>query len=181
MSNVLADHVESADAILLVHSDQIDANELRMTERLLRELNPGATLVLAKAGYAPNVLSHLGGHGGAGAGKPALAMEERAGWWQSLVAARTAGSSGLVGEVEEAEAAEEEEKDGGDEEEGEGEEEEEGSEDERETEEEMEARIREHLSALTKAQLKQTVRDIGLPANGHAEELIRYERTLSPS
>jgi G3E family GTPase len=175
---VLADHVETADAIVLAHADQVGAGELQLMEGLLHELNQTATVVAATAGAAAQVVAHLRpGAGDLRKGTAVPTPEERAGWWQALSEARAAGSNGWTGEMEEVEEEADDDDDDDDDEDdeyGEEDEEDEDEDGEKETEEEMESRVRGHLSALTKAQLKQTLKDIGLATNGPPEALIRY-------
>ena len=100
---VLAEFVESADVIVLSHTEHADADELELMEGILRELNPSATVV-RRTGAGSSLLV-----GVVRASPDRPAPKERSGCWQAILAARRQDS---IHEEEEVEM--EEEGDGGD-------------------------------------------------------------------
>ena len=79
---VLAEFVESADVIVLSHTEHADADELELMEGILRELNPSATVV-RRTGAGSSLLV-----GVVRASPDRPAPKERSGCWQAILAAR---------------------------------------------------------------------------------------------
>ena len=120
---ILVEQIESADTIMLTHTEQADADEVEMMTAILQELNPSATVVAregdgavgSKVKFAPGA-----------SGFAAPAPTERGGCLQIRLEARQNGAE------EESEEEEDEEEDD-DEEEAEEEVEDEGEEEEEES------------------------------------------------
>ena len=79
---VWAEFVESADVIVLRHTEHADADELDLQEGILRELNPSATVV-RRTGTGSSLLV-----GVVRASPDRPAPKERSGCWQAILAAR---------------------------------------------------------------------------------------------
>ena len=118
---VLAEQIESADTIVLTHTEQADADEVEMMAAILQELNSSATVVAREGdGVRGGKVKFASGLSGFDAPAPA----ERGGCLQVRLAARQDDGAGEEDEEEEEDDDEEEVDD--EEEEDEGEEESDG-------------------------------------------------------
>ena len=137
---VLAEFIETADVIVLVHAGNSDTDELDMMQELLGELNPSATVARRTGdGAGDSKLLPLMGPKSPQPPPP----KQRNGCWQAIVAARKQQDEDGAG-MEDMEAASEEEgeeEEGGEEDEGDADGDDDDEDDEGSNEEEDEEEI----------------------------------------